>query len=276
MTEPQSVAREAVLARLRLGSYDLATRDKIPVIQRLMRGEGPGLALDVGVGTGYTTYSVFGSRPTVCLDVDPANLAHYRDRVASVPGASRPLCVVAEATALPFKSGVFRFVLCSEVLEHLEHDRIAAAEVARVMAPGATGVITVPYTGMGFTSFLELLRIKTVHDFPGPERHVRQGYDERSMTSLMEGSGLKVEKCTYYFRLFSRLIADGVSVAHLLYQRFVHKRRAWKWSDVTTLERAPVVQFYGRLFPVLWFFSRVDRLLQSRRGFGLIVAVRKP
>ena len=39
-----------------------------------------------------------------------------------VPGARPPLCVVALATALPFRPGAIRFVLCSEVLEHLEED----------------------------------------------------------------------------------------------------------------------------------------------------------
>jgi len=276
MSDSRSVTRDAVFARLRLGSYDLATRDKIPVIQRLMHAEGPGLALDIGVGTGFTTYSVFGGQRIVCVDVDSVNLGQFRDRVASVPGASRPLCAVALATALPFKTGTFRFVLCSEVLEHLADDKAASDEISRVMAPGATAVITVPYTGLGFTSFLELLRIKTVHDFPGPEQHIRPGYDEASLTRLIEQSGLEVEKRAYYFRVVSRLIADGVSFMHLVYQRLVHNRRAWKWSDVTTSEDAPVVRFYGKVFPALWLFSRLDRLFESCRGFGLIFSVRKP
>src|SRR5437660_1531705 len=91
--------RKAVLDRLRLSAYDLPTRDKVPVIQQLLHVAGPGLALDIGIGTGYTTYSVFDDRPTTCVDVDTANLRHYRDRVCSVPGARRPHCVAAEAVA---------------------------------------------------------------------------------------------------------------------------------------------------------------------------------
>ena len=267
--------REAVLDRLRLSAYDLPTRDKVPVIQHLLNVAGPGLALDIGIGTGYTTYSVFDDRPTACVDVDTANLRHYRDRVCSVPGARRPLCVAAEAVALPFKAEAFRFVLCSEVMEHLADDAAATGELARVMAADGTAVITVPYTGLGFTSFLGLLRIKTVHDFAGPEYHVRSGYDEASLARLLERHGLRIHRRAYYFRFFTRLATEFVSLAHLCYQRVVHGRRAWTWSDVTASERSPALRLYARIFPALWAFSRLDRLLTSRRGFGLVAAVRK-
>lgn len=268
-------AKESVLDHLRLSAYDLPTRDKIPVIRQLMGVEGPGVALDIGVGTGYTTYSVFGERPTVCVDIDTVNLRNYRDRVASVSGARKPLCVAALATALPFRTGVFRFVLCSEVMEHLVDDDAAAKEIARAMAPGATAVITVPYTGLGFTSFLELLGVKTVHDFPGPEYHVRPGYDEASLGRLIHRHGLALERHAYYFRFFTRLATDLVSLGHLAYQRLVHGRRSWTWSHVTALENKPVIRLYTRIFPLLWALSRLDRLLSSRRGFGLVTAVRK-
>jgi SAM-dependent methyltransferase len=268
--------KTSVLECLRLSTYDLPTRDKIPVIAQLMKAEGPGLALDIGVGTGYTTYSIFGERPTVAVDVDVTNLRIYRDRVRSVSGARPALCVAALATALPFKEGVFTFALCSEVMEHLEDDDSAACELERTMAPGATAVITVPYTGLGFTSFLELLGVKTVHDFPGPEFHVRPGYDEASLTRLLHRHGLSLERHAYYFRFFTRMATDFVSLAHIWYQRLVHGRRAWTWSHVTAMENSPVMQIYRRVFPFLWAVSRLDRMLRSRRGFGLVAAVRKP
>lgn len=267
--------KSSVLECLRLSTYDLPTRDKIPVIQQLMKADGPGLAIDIGVGTGFTTYSIFGERPTVAVDVDTANLKIYRDRVRSVVGARPPLCVAALATALPFKEHVFTFALCSEVMEHLEDDDLAAHELERLLAPGATAVITVPYTGLGFTSFLELLGVKTVHDFPGPEFHVRPGYDETSLARLLHRHGLSLERHAYYFRFFTRLATDFVSLAHIWYQRLVHGRRAWTWSHVTAMEKSPVMQIYMRVFPILWAVSRLDRMLRSRRGFGLVAVVRK-
>jgi SAM-dependent methyltransferase len=271
----QPAANSEVLARLGFSSYDLAARDKIPVIRDLMAADELGSTLDIGIGTGYTTHSVFGDRPTVCVDLDPGNLRYYRDHVRSVRGLAAPLCVAAEATALPFKCGTFRFVLCSEVLEHLENDGAATRELSRVLAANGRAVITVPYSGAGFTSFLELVGIKTVHDFPGPEYHVRSGYDEHSLSALLSRHGLRIICHAYYFRFFTRLTADFVSLAHLLYQRVVHRRRAWTWSDAATAEESLAFKLYGRLFPLLLAFCRLDRLLRRRRGFGLVVAVVK-
>ena len=258
-----------------VSAYDFPTRDKIPRIRELMAAKGDGLALDIGCGTGYTTYFVFGERPTVCVDLHPPNLHYYRSTMALIPGGRRPLCVVAQATALPFKVGAFQFVLCSEVLEHLEDDGAAVRELARVLASNGRAVITVPCTEFGFTSFLELCGIKTVHDFPGPEQHVRPGYDERSLGQLLARHGLEIERHTYYLRFFTRLVTDLVSLAHLLYQRIVHRRRAWTWSDTAAAEGSLAFHFYTWIFPVLWLFSRLDLLIDRLRGFGLVAAGRK-
>lgn len=253
-----------------VSAYDLATLDKIPVIKQLMPADGDGLALDIGIGTGYTTRAVFGNRPTVCLDLHAPNLVYYRSM-----GSTDSLCVVSPASALPFKAGTFRFILCSEVLEHLEDDDDAVREIARVLADDGRAVITVPYTGLGFTGFLELCRIKTVHDYPGPERHVRPGYDEASLAQLLARHGLEIERHTFYLRLFTKLAVDLVSLAHLVYQRVIHGRRAWTWSEAADVEGGFAFKLFATIFPLLWAFSRLDKMLGGFRGFGLVAFVRK-
>jgi ubiquinone/menaquinone biosynthesis C-methylase UbiE len=270
-----SAADQAVLAQLKLSTYDLPTRDKIPVICELFGIDGKGIALDVGLGTGYTTYRVFGNRPTVCIDIDAGNLRLYRDRLMAVPSVQRPLCVVAAATALPFRAGLFRWILASEVLEHIEDDMTAAGELSRVLAENGTVVITVPYIGIGFTGFLEVFGIKTVHDYPGPERHVRPGYDEASLERLVECHGLTVGAHRYYLRLFTRLMTDFVSLAHIAYERLVHGRRSWTWADVASVEGGSAFRLYRLSFPLLWAVSRLDRVLGRYRGFGLVAMLTK-
>ncbi len=53
--------------------------------------------------------------------------------------------VVADGTKLPFAEGVIAQVVCSEVLEHVENDHVAIAELGRVLKPGGTAYITVPH-----------------------------------------------------------------------------------------------------------------------------------
>ncbi len=251
--------------------YDLATRDKIPVLKRLVAAEGEGLALDIGSGTGYTTHAVFGGRETVCVDLHAPNLEYYRRSID--PQSS--LGVVAPASALPFQTDAFGLVLCSEVLEHLEDDGAAVSEIARVLSDDGRAVITVPYTGLGFTGFLELCGIKTVHDFPGPERHVRPGYDERSLRELLERYGLEIKHREYYLRLFTKLAVDLISLAHLVYQRVVYRRSAWTWSEAAEAEGGAAFSLYKLIFPILRAFSQLDGMLGRFRGFGLVVEVRK-
>jgi len=255
-----------------VSSYDIATLDKIPVIQRLMANDGSGLALDIGIGTGYTTHAVFGDLPTVCVDLHAPNLEYYRRKSSSSGNA---LCVVAPAAGLPLKTSVFNLILCSEVLEHLEDDDAAVSEIARVLNDDGKAVITVPYTGLGFTGFLSLIGIKTVHDFPGPERHVRPGYDERSLAALLARHGLEIVHHTYYLRLFTKIAVDLVSLVHLVYQRAIHRRRAWTWSEAADAEGGRAFRLYAFIFPLLLGFSRLDRMLTRFRGFGLVAAVRK-
>ncbi len=261
--------------QFRVSMHDLPTLDKIPIVHALLGKEGNGLALDIGIGTGYTTYSVFGERQTVCVDIHAPTLIAYQQRITAVTQSYRPLCVVARATALPFKPGIFHSVLCCDVLEHLEEDSGAVAEMARVLSDNGRAVVTVPYTGMGFTNFLELCHIKTVHDVPGPERHIRPGYDETSLKRLLQRHGLRVECQAYYLRFFTRLAVDCVSLLHLIYERAVFRRRAWTWSDVMGAERTVGFKVYARVFPLLLAFAKLDRFLHGRRGFELAVAIRK-
>src|SRR5207245_10240382 len=158
---------------------------------------------------------------------------------------------------------------CRRVTEHVGAHAAATGCLARVMAADGTAVITVPYTGLGFTSFLGLLRIKTVHDFAGPEYHVRPGYDETSLARLMERHGLRIHRRAYYFRFFTRLATEFVSLAHLCYQRVVHGRRAWTWSDVTASERSPALRLYARILPAARAFSPLGPPLAPPPGFRL-------
>jgi SAM-dependent methyltransferase len=45
---------------------------------------------------------------------------------------------------LPFESGSFDFLICNHVLEHVEDDRRALAEIHRVLAPGGWAVLMCP------------------------------------------------------------------------------------------------------------------------------------
>jgi SAM-dependent methyltransferase len=61
--------------------------------------------------------------------------------------------VVADGMQLPFKSDVFSHSICSEVLEHIEYDRQALKELARVVKKDAGClIVTVPHRKRYFSN----------------------------------------------------------------------------------------------------------------------------
>ncbi len=111
------------------GSMELA--DRLDTRQRdriddLIEAAGfhSGRALDVGCREGTLARALVGSHEMVAaVDIVPPVVA---DR--------RIMTVAADVSALPFADGSFDFVVCAEVLEHIDPSRLARAcrELARV------------------------------------------------------------------------------------------------------------------------------------------------
>ncbi|MDX1783399.1 MAG: class I SAM-dependent methyltransferase, partial [Aequorivita vladivostokensis] len=53
--------------------------------------------------------------------------------------------VKADICDLPFPDNEFDFIICNHVLEHIPDDTKAMQEIYRVLAPGGTAILQVPY-----------------------------------------------------------------------------------------------------------------------------------
>jgi SAM-dependent methyltransferase len=95
--------------------------------------------LDMGCGNGRAGGPLVLSCGGRYVGVDVSHTA-----VAAAREIGLDARVIEDASALPFAAETFDFVLSIEVFEHLFRPDLAVAEIARVLRPGGTAVITVP------------------------------------------------------------------------------------------------------------------------------------
>lgn len=168
--------------------------------------------LDVGTGVGL--YLRAFTRSGVPLVVG----TEYEFSRA-LQAAEPPRChVVVADERLPFPDGTFDLVLSHEVLEHVGNDRLAAAEIVRVLCPGGRAVIFVPNRlwffethGIFWRGRYYFGNVPLVNYLPDPWRnrlapHVR-AYTGRGLRSLFAGLPVRVIHHTQIFPGYDNLVA---------------------------------------------------------------------
>jgi 2-polyprenyl-3-methyl-5-hydroxy-6-metoxy-1,4-benzoquinol methylase len=119
------------------------------IYRRVAGRIGQGKILDVGCGVGSLLAGLETSRRDL----------YGVDIITPQAGGktSHIKFITAPATHLPFEAGIFDYVTCTEVLEHIESDD-AIKECFRVLKPGGTALITVPNGSGPFGRIAEHIR----------------------------------------------------------------------------------------------------------------------
>lgn len=141
--------------------------------RELRRIPEPGLALDIGAAGGGNTrvLRAHGWRP-VALEFAPTAAEIARERGIDV--------LRADARELPLRTGSVDLVTAFDILEHIEEDYLATAEITRVLRPGGTALIAVPAD----------MALWSAHD--EAVDHVRR-YDRDTLTAAILKGGLVIE-----------------------------------------------------------------------------------
>jgi SAM-dependent methyltransferase len=140
--------------------------------RELRRFPRPGRALDIGAAGGGNC-RVLQARGWSAVAAD---FSEEATRIARERGLE---AVQADARDLPFPDGDFDLVVALDVLEHIEEDDLAAAEIRRVLRPGGMAFVAVPCD----------MALWSAHDVA--LGHVRR-YTRESLRTVLEGSGLRV------------------------------------------------------------------------------------
>jgi SAM-dependent methyltransferase len=171
----------------------------------LQRGDA---VLDVGSGFGRHVYECArrGAR-VVALDHPAAEVVHTRNTLAAMVEAGEITAdrltgvLRGDARSLPFPDDTFDVVITSEVLEHIQDDVTAIAEMVRVLKPGGRFAATVP------AQFPETINWKLSDEYHAPKSpggHVRI-YSRIELAAKLRAAGL---------------IVDGYHRAHALHSPY--------------------------------------------------------
>jgi len=149
-------------------------RERRAILRReLRRLPGPGRAVDIGAAGGGNT-RILKAHGWQAVAVE------YSDSAADV-ALSRGVPVTrADARELPVRTGTCGLVTAFDVLEHINEDYLAAAEIARVLQPGGTALIAVPCD----------MALWSAHD--DAVGHLRR-YSRAQLAGLVQKAGLIME-----------------------------------------------------------------------------------
>ncbi|GLY16435.1 class I SAM-dependent methyltransferase [Kineosporia rhizophila] len=218
--------------------------------------------LDLGCGEGRHTFEAYRrGAHVVSLDLSHKDLATTRtwtgamDLAGETPAGTRTAPVVGDLRTLPFPDASFDRVIASEVMEHIEDDASAVAELARVLKPGGRAAITVP-------RWLPERICWALSD----EYHANEGghvriYKASELASLCQDAGLQ---------------HTGTAHAHAL-----HSVYWWLKCAVGVNRDAAVVRAYHRL--LVWDIvkkPRTTRVLEAALnpliGKSVVLYLHKP
>jgi SAM-dependent methyltransferase len=106
-------------------------------VAELAAGLKPARTLELAPGQGALSAELVRQGHKLdALDIAPENFAADRSGITLTTGnLDEPL---------PYGDGEFELVVCCEGIEHLEHQYAFARELARVLAPGGTLILTTP------------------------------------------------------------------------------------------------------------------------------------
>ena len=119
--------------------------------------------LDVGCGPGNLLVALTADAPELLIgvDVDETFLVFGRSHIQNSidPSCTVPTLLRASLPTLPFSDATFDLVTCFLVMPHVPDDKVALAELARVLKPG--GALAISGHGFGFPlRYLKRFKLK--------------------------------------------------------------------------------------------------------------------
>ena len=217
---------------------------RFAMIQQWAHIENARVLVD-GAGVGmYSRHLEAAGAEVYSLDIDYRSMVEARQHTRH--------CVVGVGEQLPFAANVFDTILSHEVLEHVQDDARAVAEMARVLKPGGRIIIFVPNRlypaethGHYWQGTYHFGNTPLINYLPDPWRnklapHVR-AYWRKDLKQLFAGLPLRVLHWTQIYPGYDNIIARNAALGRAVrgFTYFLEKTplRAFGISHFVVLEK---------------------------------------
>jgi SAM-dependent methyltransferase len=137
--------------------------------------------LEIGAGIGNVTWVLLPGRRYIATDINPRYLDILAGKCHGRPSLGVQYCDVTDAGSFPAVEGGFDTVVCLNVLEHVEDDVRALANIKRALAPGGRAIVRVPQGRWNFGT----LDAAVDH---------RRRYSKPCLRSLAAAAGFEIER----------------------------------------------------------------------------------
>jgi SAM-dependent methyltransferase len=198
--------------------------------------------LEIGAGIGNLTRRLAPGRELyIASDIEGEHLSRLAARLSHRPNVRTARVDLTRADDFAPLRGLVDTVVCLNVVEHVEDDRLALRNLFDVLAPGGRAIILVPE---GQRLYGELDRVLG---------HWRR-YSQAELRQKMEQAGFEIE----HLFGFNRVTRPG-----------------WWWNGRVLRRRTFSRLQLGIFDRLVWLWKRIDPWLPWR-GVSLIAVGRKP
>lgn len=118
-------------------------------VKSLLGGRDPNLdltgkrVLEIGCGQGELSLWLAGQNPAALVSADLSKVALGLGRAKAIVG-QRAVFSLTDIQQMPFPASAFDLVVSCETVEHVPEPRLAVKELARILRPSGTLVLTTP------------------------------------------------------------------------------------------------------------------------------------
>jgi SAM-dependent methyltransferase len=144
--------------------------------------------LEIGSGTGNLTRRLIPRDQYVASDINPLYLSTLRGLTVDRPYLDVTLTDVTRGDTFPRVDGGFDTVICLNVVEHVDDDVGALANIRSALAPGGRAIVLVPQGPEVFGTLDEVLG------------HKRR-YTPATLAALADAAGFTVRQLVHFNRV---------------------------------------------------------------------------